>query len=95
MGAGILSGAVPSPWHYFNPRNGPFVIAFYATVAALWIATFNWMFFHRGAEALVEYPGLLNLPINRPWAVKVLFLVCLAAGVVALSVMMVANIHIP
>src|SRR5580693_2773384 len=32
MGAGILSGAVPSPFHYFNPRNGPFVIAFYLTV---------------------------------------------------------------
>jgi hypothetical protein len=95
MVAGILSGAVPSPWHYFNPRNGPFVIAFYATVVALWIATFNWMFFHRGAEALVEHTGLLNLPINRPWAVKLLFLVCLAAGVVALLGMTVADIHIP
>jgi hypothetical protein len=97
MGAGILSGAVPSTMHYFNPRNGPFVIAFYVTVVALWIATFNWMFFHGGAEALVKYPGLLNLP-KRPWAVKavkVYFLLCLAGGVVGLSVMIIANIQVP
>jgi hypothetical protein len=95
MGAGILSGAVRSPFHYFNPRNGPFVIAFYVTVVALWIATFNWIFFRGGAEALVEYPGLLNLPVNRPWAVKVFFVLCLAGGVVGLSLMIVANIRIP
>ncbi len=95
MGAGILSGAVPSTFHYFNPRNGPFVVAFYITVVALWIATFYWLFFRRGAEALLEYPGLLNIPIKRPWAVKVYFLLCLAGGVVGLSMMIFCNIRIP
>ena len=94
MGAGILSGAVPSTMHYFNPRNGPFVIAFYVTIVAIWIATFNWMFFRGGAEALVKYPGLMNIP-DRPWAVKVYFLLCLAGGVVGLSVMIVTNIRVP
>jgi hypothetical protein len=34
MGAGILAGGVPSVFQYFNPRNGPFVIAWYVTVVA-------------------------------------------------------------
>jgi len=78
MGAGILSGSVLSTFHYFNPRNGPFVIAFYVTVVALWIATFYWLFFKQGAETLLDHPGLLNVPVGRPWIVKAYFLLCLA-----------------
>jgi hypothetical protein len=87
MGAGILSGSVPSPWHYFSPRNGPFVIAFYITVVALWIAAFHWLFFRGGAEDLVTHPGLLNLRTQSPRAVKGLFLVALAGGVAGLLMM--------
>ena len=70
------------------------MIAFYLTAVALSIATFNWMFFHGGAEALVKYPGLLNLP-HRPWEVKVYFLLSLAGEVVGLALMIVANIQVP
>lgn len=94
MGAGILSGSVPSTFHYFNPRNGPFVIAFYVTVVALWIATFYWLFFKQGAETLASHPGLLNLPL-RPWTVKAYFLLCLAGGVIGLSMMIFSDIRIP
>ena len=51
----------------------------------VWITTFNWMFFHRGAGTLMEHPGLPNLPINSLWAVKVYFLIGLAGGVVGRS----------
>ena len=95
MGAGILSGAVPSTLSYFNPRNGPFVIAFYVTVVALWIATFYWLFFRGGAEDLLVYPGLLNLPVARPWVVKVYFLLCLAGGIVGLLWMIFGDIQVP
>jgi len=95
MAAGILSGAVPSVLHYFNPRNGPFVIAFYVTVVALWIATFYWLFFREGAEDLVAHPGLLNLPADRPWVVKVYFVLCLAGGVVGLLWMVFGDIQVP
>lgn len=97
MGAGILSGAVPSTMHYFNPRNGAFVIAFYATVVALWIATFHWLFFRQGAETLLAHPGLFNLPasLSRPWVVKVYFLLGLAGGVIALSIMIFRDIRVP
>jgi len=54
MGAGIISGAVPSTLHYFNPRNGPFVITFYVVLVTLWIAQFYWLFFRNGAEILIN-----------------------------------------
>jgi len=95
MGAGILSGEVPSTMHYGNPRNGPFVIAFYLTVVAEWIAFVNWIFFHGGAEAVVKYSGLIDFPGDRPWAVKAWTLFGLAAGVLGLSVMIIANIQVP
>jgi len=95
MGAGIVFGGVPSTFHYFNPRNGPFVIAFYVTVVVLWIATFYWMFFRGGAETLIAHPGLFNVPGNRPWVLKAYFLVCLAGGIVGLSMMIFGNIQAP
>ena len=95
MGAGILSGAVPSTFHYFNPRNGPFVIAFYMTVVVLWILSFYWMFFRGGAEDLILHPGLMNLPVSSPSLIKAYFLLCLAGGVLGLSWMVFGNIQIP
>lgn len=95
MGAGILFGGVPTVFHYFNPRNGPFVIAFYLTVVILWIAAFYWLFFRQGTEQLVTHPGLLNLPVERPWAVKTFFLLALAGGVFALLTMLLGDIQVP
>ena len=95
MGVGILSGAVPSTVHYFNPRNGAFVILFYGTVIAIWILKFNWVFFAGGAEKLIACPGLFNPPMTRTWTVKALVLASLAGGVVGLSVMCFGNIQIP
>jgi len=37
---GLSFAGVPAVFYSFNPRNGSFVIAFYATVVALWIAMF-------------------------------------------------------
>src|SRR6266513_4801553 len=39
MGVGIVFGRVPTVFHYFNPRNGPIVVAWYVTVVALWVAS--------------------------------------------------------
>jgi hypothetical protein len=95
MGAGILSGSVPSTFHYFNPRNGPFVTAFYVSVLALWILSFYWLFFRGGAEDLIAHPGLLNLPSQNPIWVKAFFLISVAGGIVALVVMISGNIVVP
>ena len=95
MGVGILFGGVPSSLHYFNPRNGPFVLAFYAAIISLWVASFYWIFFRHGAEDLVAYPGLLNFPVRQPWMVKVFFVLALIGGVTALAFMIFANIQLP
>lgn len=95
MGAGIEFGSVRSILHYLNPRGGSFVIAFYLTVVALWIATFNWLFFRGGAEALVVHPGLLNFPLKEPRAVKVIFLLMLGGGIFGLVMMLLGDVPIP
>ena len=95
MGAGIVSGAVPSTLHYLNPRNGPFVVAFFVVLVVLGIAQFYWLFFQQGAEVLVAHPGLFALTFKRPWALKALYLLCLPFVFLALFLMIFANIQIP
>lgn len=95
MGAGILSGNVHSIFHYFNPRNGAFVIAYYVSVVALWVLCFYWLFFRRGAEELIAHPGMLNLPSQNPIWVKAFFLLSVGGGIVALLVMIFGNFGAP
>jgi len=95
MGAGILAGSVPSTVYYLNPRNGPFVIAFYTSVIALWVLSFYWLFFRGGAEELIAHPGLLNFPSQNPLWVKALFLLSVGGGIVALLVMIFGNFGAP
>lgn len=95
MGIGIVAGGVPSAVHYFDLRNGPFVILFYVTIVALWVASTYWVFVRGGAEALIRHPGLFNIDIQAPWAIKMTFLLSLAAGVTALAAMLSGAIRVP
>jgi len=95
MGAGIVLGGVPSVFHYFNPRNGPFVIAFYVTIVILWIASFYWIFFRGGAEDLINHPGMLNFPLQKPFWVKAYFLAMLGVGIISLASMIFGDIKVP
>jgi hypothetical protein len=92
MGIGILFGGVPSVFDYFNPRNGPFVVAWYVSAVALWIATAYWIFLRGGAEAVVRHPGLLNWPAPRPSGIKALVALSLLSGVVALTMMILGYV---
>ena len=95
MGIGIVFGGVPSVFHYFNARNGPFVIAFYVSVVTVWILMFYYLFFRRGAEELIEHPGLLNFPVQKPIVIKTFFLISLAGGIVALTLMILGKLGTP
>jgi len=95
MGLGMLFGGVPTIWHYLNPRNGPVVLTWYATVVALWIASIYWLFFRQGAELLLAHPGLFNVPGDRPWVLKAYFLLCLAGGVAGLLMMILWDVPPP
>jgi fermentation-respiration switch protein FrsA (DUF1100 family) len=87
MGAGILFGGVRGVFDYFDPRNGVFVLAWYASVVALWILTAVWVFLMRGAEQLIQYPGLLNLPSQNPRMIKAFFALSLIGGIVGMGMM--------
>jgi hypothetical protein len=92
MGIGILYGGVSGVFMYFSAANGPYVIAWYVSVVVLWILTAAWLFFMRGAEQLIEHPGLLNLPSQNPRVVKAFFLLSLAGGIIALSMMVLGKV---
>jgi hypothetical protein len=95
MGVGIMFGGVPSVFHYFNPRNGTFVIAWYVTVVALWVAVSYWIFLRDGAVALIRHPGLLNLPVQEPWVLKASVVLMLVGGVTAFAMMFFWDIQPP
>ena len=95
MGSGIVFGGLSTIFDYFNPRKGPFVIAFYVTVVAVWIVMSYWLFFRRGAEALIAHPGLLNFRVERPSVVKAYFLLCLAGGIVGFLWVLLGNVRVP
>jgi hypothetical protein len=65
MGAGIVVGGVPSVFHFFNPRNGPWAVAWFVTIAVLYALTFAWLFLWNGAEQLAQHPAVLQ-PSARP-----------------------------
>jgi hypothetical protein len=88
MGAGIVFGGVPSANSYFRPRDGnPLVLAWFGVVIVIWILGFYWLFARRGAEFLVEHPGLLQGAPQDPDWIRRLYVVCVAGGVVALIAM--------
>ncbi len=95
MGIGMVIGGVPTIWHFFDPKNGPFVLAWYASVVLLWALSIYWLFFRGGAEALVAHPGLLRSPVNSPRAIKLYFLLALAGGVAGLLMMLFGDLQVP
>jgi hypothetical protein len=88
MGAGILFGGVPGVDGYSDPRNGPFVGVFYASLVVVWVLLAYWLFFKAGAEDLIRHPGLLSLPSQNPTVIKVIFLLALTGGVFGLASML-------
>jgi hypothetical protein len=95
MGFGIVYGGVPNMFHYFNPRNGPFVAAFWVTLVALWIAGGYWILIRDGADTLIRYPGLLNVRVREIWAVKSLTILVLLGGAIGFAIMMLADSPVP
>ena len=92
MGAGILSGSVENVPSYFNPKNGAFVILFYASIVVLWIASIYWVFFKNGVEKLMRHPGILSPKIKSPIVIKAYFILAILGGIAGLSVMIFGNI---
>jgi hypothetical protein len=87
MGAGMVSGGVPSLISYFHPRDGnPFVIAFFGIVILLWLLGFYWLFVRRGAEFIVEHPGLFQGDPKSPAMIRAIYCLGVTGGVIAVLV---------
>ena len=93
MGIGIELGDVPSMFSYFRPRDGnPFVLAWFCVVIMLWILGFYWLFARRGAEFLIEHPGLLRGNPKNPAMIRAVYCLAVGGGIVGLLLMFSKNI---
>ena len=96
MGIGCTVGGVPSVWHYFNPKEGnPYVLAFFASVFLIWILGGYWILFRGGARELVNHPGILSYDIKSPAIIKLIWIVSVLGGIIAVVMMYTQNIPIP
>ena len=93
MGIGIELGGVHSIFLYFRPRDGnPFVLAWFSVVVALWLTGFYWIFARRGAEFLIEHPGLLSGDPKSPARIRFFYCLMVAGGIVGLLFMLLSDI---
>jgi hypothetical protein len=96
MGLGCTIGGVRGVWHYLRPRDGnPWVIAWFASVFALWLLGTYWLLFRGGAEMLVRHPGLFNVELKRPSTIKLLWFICLAGGIFGVIMMFTQDMPMP
>jgi hypothetical protein len=96
MGTGIAIGGVPSVFHYFRPREGgPFVHAWYASLVFVLLAGTHWVFRLGGAEILVRYPGLSNIPLTSPGLVRTLWLLVVLGSLFFYTLLYLGVLPIP
>ena len=103
MGIGCTIGGISTVWQYFRPRDGnPYVLAWFGSVFFLWTAGTFWIFFKDGAETLARHPGAIEFryglkrkDITSPLAIKALWLLCMAGGIVGVVMMWTMDIPLP
>ena len=85
MGIGCTVGGVTSGWRHINlHESSPYVLAFYASIALVWVLGSYWIFFRDGAKALVRHPGLLNYDLKKPVWIKIMWVVCTLGAMFAI-----------
>ena len=88
MGVGIVFGGVPNVFSYFHPQDpNPFIRAWFGCIILMWLLGFYWIFARRGAEFLVEHPGLLSRNLDTPAKIKGFYCLTLVGGAVGLYFM--------
>jgi hypothetical protein len=96
MAIGIEFGSVPNIFFFFRPRDGnPFVLGFFGVVVLLWILGFYWIFARRGADFLIDHPGLLRGCPKNPDMIKLFYCLSVIGGIVGMILMFTMDIPIP
>ncbi len=95
MGVGIVTGNVPTVFHYFNPQDGnPYVISFFISILLIWVLGTYWLFLKDGAEMLFKHPGIFNSDFSSPAKIKMVWILSLAGGIAGLAMMFTMKISV-
>lgn len=95
MGAGSTLGGVPNMLYYFRPQDrNPWVLAWFGSMFAIWVAVSYWIFLRGGAESLAAHPQAFQPPISDPRKVKGFWLLCSAGGVLGVVLMLTMNVPV-
>lgn len=86
MGIGATVGGIPSFFEFLRPRVGNiYVLAFYASIVAVWALTSWWLVFRDGATQVVACKGFFSFDFSSPLQIYLL----LAISTVWMCMMMV------
>ena len=101
MGLGGVMGGAPTVFHFLSPRTGdPWVIAWWVSLAAVYVVTGYWIFRRNGAEVVSRLP----MPQRRhplgggapsPAVTKLYVGLMMAPGLVAFVVLLVTDPPLP
>lgn len=95
MGIGIMTGGVPSFYHFARVRDAnPFVISFYICAFLLWVIGTHWVFARGGAELLAKYPVAITF-VTTSRVVKIMWIFCFLAFLIGVLLLFVNEIPIP
>ena len=82
MGIGMVLGQIPSVFDYFDPgADNPYVLIWHAVLVSTWVIGFLWVFVGRGAQYIVDHPGILFITPSTTNAVRLQFGLGLLGGV--------------
>jgi hypothetical protein len=102
MGIGSTIGGVPTFFHFFRPKDGnPFVLAWWASVAAVFIIGSYWIFIGQGAAKLAKYEvikyGFIwkTSTISSEKGVKLYFLLFLTTVLIIGIIVWLGDVTIP
>ena len=86
MALGNLFGGIHEPIEFLNPGNGLFAVMFMAGMVWVWAALLYWLFAKGGAEELAHsgHMALMGPRVSDPAQVKIIFIVCVAGGLLVL-----------
>jgi hypothetical protein len=100
MGIGLLSGAVPSVWHFYRPRDlNPVVLAFLGFTVIFWLVSIWWTF-KGGAEKITEHDLIAFYVLGKrkklsPGQFKAIVIVCILGGLIGLYLSLTRDVPIP
>jgi hypothetical protein len=102
MGIGSTIGGVPTFFHFFRPKDGnPFVLAWWASVAAVFIIGSYWIFIGQGAAKLAKHGVITIRFIRKPptvlgeTGIKLYFLLFLITVLIIGITVWVGDVTIP